>query len=72
MVASDNSIDKSKSDKKASALVGEASKYRTDLEKRGVIYLARVPPQMKPNKIRSVFEDYGEITRLYLAEEGTI
>ena len=25
---------------------------------------------MKPNKVRSLLEPYGEITRLYLAEEG--
>ena len=24
---------------------------------------------MKPNKARSIFEEYGEVTRLYLAEE---
>jgi hypothetical protein len=27
---------------------------------------------MKPNKAKSLFEQYGEVTRLYLAEEGNI
>lgn len=47
----------------------EAKKYREALEKRGVIYLSRVPPFMKPNKARIMFEQYGEVTRLYLSEE---
>lgn len=33
---------------------------------------SRVPPFMKPNKVRSLLEKYGEVTRLYLAEEGRI
>lgn len=52
-----------------SLLREEAKKYHNDLTKRGIIYLTRIPPFMKPNKIRSIFEDHGEITRLYLAEE---
>jgi len=47
----------------------EALKYRENLAKRGVIYLSRIPPFMKPNKVRSIFEEFGEVTRLYLAEE---
>jgi hypothetical protein len=35
-------------------------------------YRSRVPPFMKPNKVRSLLEKYGEVTRLYLAEEGRI
>lgn len=33
--------------------------------------VSRVPPFMKPNKMRSIFEVYGVVTRLYLAEEDT-
>ena len=47
----------------------EAEIYTAKLEKRGVVYLSRVPPFMKPNKARDLFEQYGEVTRLYLAEE---
>lgn len=59
--ADDQSIDR---------LHREAALYREDFQKRGVIYMSRVPPFMKPNKAKSMFEQYGEITRLYLAEEG--
>jgi hypothetical protein len=51
-------------------LLKEAQEYKEKLEKRGVIYMSRVPPFMKPNKARNIFEQYGEVTRLYLAEEG--
>ena len=39
------------------------------LARRGVVYLSRVPPFMKPDKVRHLLEQYGEITRLYLVPE---
>jgi ESF2/ABP1 family protein len=48
----------------------EAALYREEFQRRGVIYMSRVPPFMKPNKVKSIFEQYGEVTRVYLAEEG--
>jgi ESF2/ABP1 family protein len=53
-------------------LKAEAQKYKDKLEQRGVIYLSRIPPFMKPNKVRTIFEQYGTVSRLYLAEEGEI
>jgi ESF2/ABP1 family protein len=47
----------------------EAALYREEFQRRGVIYMSRVPPFMKPNKVKSIFEQYGEVTRVYLAEE---
>jgi hypothetical protein len=32
--------------------------------------MGRVPPFMKPNKVRSIFENHGEVTRIFLQEEG--
>ena len=55
---------------KKGKLLKEAEKYKESLEKRGVIYISRVPPFMKPNKARTMFEHYGEVTRLFLQEEG--
>lgn len=55
---------------KKGKLIKEAEEYKQALDKRGVIYISRVPPFMKPNKVRNMFEQYGEVTRLYLAEEG--
>lgn len=56
--------------RKSTKLLKESSAYREKLAQRGVIYLSRIPPFMKPNKARTIFEQYGEVTRLYLAEEG--
>lgn len=61
----------SESDEKSiGRLQREAQLYRDEFQRRGVIYMSRVPPFMKPNKAKSIFEQYGEVTRLYLAEEG--
>ena len=44
----------------------DAIEYAETVQKRGVIYISRIPPFMKPNKVRNCFEVYGEVTRLYL------
>ena len=31
--------------------------------------MSRIPPGMKPNKARTLFEQFGEVTRIYLQEE---
>lgn len=65
-------IVKKKKSKKEGRLRREAEDYMENIARRGVIYLSRVPPFMKPNKARSIFEQYGEVTRLYLAEEDIL
>eukprot|EP00899_Mesostigma_viride_P009698 jgi/Mesvir1/1872/Mv22907-RA.1 len=45
------------------------AKIREDYANRGVVYLSRIPPHMKPNKLRQLLAQYGEITRVYLAPE---
>eukprot|EP00271_Cylindrocystis_brebissonii_P004892 TRINITY_DN16813_c0_g1_i1.p1 TRINITY_DN16813_c0_g1~~TRINITY_DN16813_c0_g1_i1.p1 ORF type:complete len:421 (-),score=100.46 TRINITY_DN16813_c0_g1_i1:472-1734(-) len=37
--------------------------------KRGVCYLSRVPPHMKPLKLRQLLTPFGEVLRVYLAPE---
>lgn len=39
------------------------------LKKRGVCYLSRVPPHLKPLKLRQILSQHGEILRIYLAPE---
>ncbi len=36
---------------------------------RGVIYLSRIPPFMRPSTVRSLLSQHGEITRLFLTPE---
>ena len=45
--------------------------FNEKLRKRGVLYVARVPPRMTPSKIKTLLSDFGEITRVYLVEEDT-
>lgn len=39
------------------------------IRKSGVVYLSRIPPFMKPAKLRSLLEPYGTINRIFLAPE---
>lgn len=43
--------------------------FNEKLRKRGVIYVARVPPRMNPTKIKSLLGDFGTVTRVFLKEE---
>ncbi len=36
----------------------------------GVIYLSRVPPFMKPHKLKHLLSPYGRVGRIYLQPEG--
>jgi ESF2/ABP1 family protein len=37
--------------------------------KKGVVYMSRVPPFMKPEKVRHLLSQYGDVERIYLVEE---
>ncbi len=39
-------------------------------EKRGIVYVSRIPPHMKPQKLRHLLSQYGEIGRVYCTPEG--
>ncbi|KAK3935651.1 RNA-binding ATPase activator esf2 [Diplogelasinospora grovesii] len=39
------------------------------IKKSGVVYISRIPPFMKPQKLRSLLEPYGKINRMFLAPE---
>ena len=45
------------------------SSFQDKLEKTGVVYMSRVPPYMKAQKIRHLLSAYGEIGRIYLTPE---
>ncbi len=40
-------------------------------EKRGIVYVSRIPPHMKPAKLRQMLAAYGEIGRVYCAAEDS-
>ncbi|ESZ89944.1 hypothetical protein SBOR_9671 [Sclerotinia borealis F-4128] len=39
------------------------------IKKSGVVYLSRIPPFMKPTKLRSLLEPFGDINRIFLTPE---
>lgn len=41
----------------------------TAIKRSGVVYLSRIPPFMKPTKLRSLLEPYGAINRIFLTPE---
>ena len=41
----------------------------SQIKKSGVVYLSRIPPFMKPSKLRSLLEPYGKINRTFLSPE---
>lgn len=41
-----------------------------DKSRPGIIYFSRLPPFMKPAKVRYIFAQYGGIGRLFLQPEG--
>lgn len=56
-----------------SELRPEALAAFMDTERRkGVVYLSRIPPYMKPIALRHLLRDYGELGRLYLAPEDPV
>ena len=48
----------------------DSSKKSKSTVHPGIIYLSRIPPYMKPLKIRHIFSDFGEIGRVFLQPEG--
>ncbi|KAL3940134.1 MAG: hypothetical protein SGARI_001110, partial [Bacillariaceae sp.] len=47
----------------------ETENFNEKLKKRGVIYIARIPPKMTPTKVKALLQEFGEVTRVYLVEE---
>lgn len=44
--------------------------FRATQERAGVIYISRIPPGMRPTKVRHLMSQYGEVGRVYLQQEG--
>ena len=41
-------------------------------DKSGIVYLSRVPPFMKPNKMRNIMAGYGDVGRIFLQPEDDL
>jgi ESF2/ABP1 family protein len=69
----DGEPDKKKRERKAAKAhrlsLAKTTDFNEKLGRRGVVYVARVPPRMTPTKVRSLLGEHGTITRVYLSEE---
>ncbi|KII96063.1 hypothetical protein PLICRDRAFT_99295 [Plicaturopsis crispa FD-325 SS-3] len=43
--------------------------FKAAQDRAGVIYISRIPPGMRPTKVRHLMSAYGEIGRVYLQQE---
>ncbi|EEB90898.1 hypothetical protein MPER_10834, partial [Moniliophthora perniciosa FA553] len=43
--------------------------FKAAQERAGVIYISRIPPGMRPAKVRHLMSAYGEVGRVYLQQE---
>ena len=59
------------SEKTVKPLTPEAlAAFKAAQEKAGVVYISRIPPGMRPTKVRHLMSAYGEVGRIYLQPEG--
>lgn len=45
--------------------------FKAAQDRAGVLYISRIPPGMRPAKVRHLMSQYGEIGKVYLQQEGT-
>lgn len=56
--------------KKLKALTSdEAEKANAKIKKSGLVYLSKIPPFMKPVKLRQILSRFGEVNRIFLVPE---
>lgn len=48
----------------------ELAAFKAAQERTGVVYISRIPPGMRPTKVRHLMSAYGEVGRVYLQPEG--
>lgn len=70
MSEADQAVSDAELDLEESAERGVVAKPRKD--KSGIVYLSRVPPFMKPNKMRNIMSCYGEVGRIFLQPEDDL
>ena len=59
------------SEKTVKPLTPEAlAVFKAAQDKAGVVYISRIPPGMRPTKVRHLMSAYGEVGRVYLQQEG--
>lgn len=49
--------------------VEELKAFKAKRERAGIIYISRIPPAMRPSKVRHLMSQYGSVERIYLQQE---
>lgn len=44
-------------------------KYQREADKKGVVYMSRIPPGLRPAKLRHILSQYGAVLRIYFVPE---
>lgn len=47
-------------------------KFNEESEKKGIVYLSRIPPKMTPSQLRKLMSDLGEVGRIFLVPESKL
>lgn len=50
----------------------ELQKQQKRIKRTGVCYLSKIPPYMRPSKLRSIMSRFGKVDRLFLKPEDTL
>jgi len=45
--------------------------FKAAQDRAGIIYISRIPPGMRPTKVRHLMSAFGAVGRVYLQQEGT-
>jgi ESF2/ABP1 family protein len=45
--------------------------FKAAQDRAGIIYISRIPPGMRPTKVRHLMGAFGAVGRVYLQQEGT-
>jgi len=46
------------------------AEFEAAQQRAGIIYISRIPPGMRPTKVRHLLSTYGELGRVFLKQEG--
>ncbi|KAL4517842.1 hypothetical protein Ndes2526A_g02218 [Nannochloris sp. 'desiccata'] len=58
--------------KSAKSIDKKLEKLKKKYERRGIVYISRLPPHLKPQKLRHMLEQHAPLGRLYLAPEDPL
>eukprot|EP00126_Sphaerothecum_destruens_P003070 Sdes_comp16568_c0_seq1m5879 len=50
--------------------ISQLEEFEQKEKKKGIIYLSRIPPFMKPMKLKHIMKQFGEVGRVYMQQES--